>query len=168
MSSTRTRRSSPASPRTSSGSSSPATRTGSSGSMADRRARVGVVGCGWWATHAHLPALAANPDAETVALADPDEANRGAAARAFGVARTFASAEGMFDEVELDACVVAVPHVHHAPVARLALERGLHVLLEKPMTLRPEDGRHLVELARAQGVELVVGYPWHYNGHALS
>ena len=35
-------------------------------------ARVGVIGCGWWATQAHLPALAHNPDAVLAALADPD------------------------------------------------------------------------------------------------
>ena len=35
-------------------------------------ARVGVVGCGWWATRAHLPALEADPDAEIAGVADPD------------------------------------------------------------------------------------------------
>ena len=39
-------------------------------------ARIGVIGCGWWATRAHLPALRANPDAVIAGIADPDPANR--------------------------------------------------------------------------------------------
>jgi predicted dehydrogenase len=63
--------------------------------------------------------------------------------------------------------VVATPHRYHDPAARAALEHGAHVLVEKPMTIRPEDAGALVDLARARGLELVVGYPWHWNAHML-
>ena len=39
-------------------------------------AKIGVIGCGWWATRAHLPALQANPDAVIAGIADPDTENR--------------------------------------------------------------------------------------------
>ena len=48
-------------------------------------ARIGVIGCGWWATRAHLPALRANPDATIAGIADPDAENRERAAERFGV-----------------------------------------------------------------------------------
>jgi predicted dehydrogenase len=130
--------------------------------------RVGVIGTGWWATRAHLPALAADPDATIVALASPGEGNRSRAAARFGVARSYASAAEMLEAEELDAAVVCTPHDTHAPLARACLERGLHVLVEKPMTLDPADAYALVELARARGRELIVGYPWHYNAQALA
>ena len=128
-------------------------------------ARVGVIGCGWWATRAHLPALAADPDATIAALADPDEGNRERAAERFGVPpeRCFSDVAAMLDGVPLHAVVVAVPHAAHYAVATMALERGLHTLLEKPMTIEPADARALEALARDRGVELLIGYPWHYE-----
>jgi predicted dehydrogenase len=80
----------------------------------------------------------------------------------------FASAEELVSRIELDAVVIAVPHVHHYQAARVALEHDLHVLLEKPMVIDPEHGRALVSEARNRGRELVIGYPWHYNEHALA
>jgi predicted dehydrogenase len=134
------------------------------------RARIGVIGCGWWATRAHLPALQANPDAVIAGIADPDEANRARAAERFGVAAesVFADAEEMLDRAALDAAIVAVPHHIHATLARSVLERGVHLLLEKPMTISPADARALAALAKARGVELIIGYPWHYNRQVLA
>jgi predicted dehydrogenase len=129
--------------------------------------RVAVIGTGWWATRAHLPALLANPDAEAVALVDPDEANLARAAEAFGVERTFSDTETMLAETAIDAAVIAVPHAFHAPVATACLERRAHVLLEKPMTIDPAEAWALVELARRVDRELILGYPWHYNTQVL-
>ncbi|WP_131735456.1 Gfo/Idh/MocA family protein [Actinomadura roseirufa] len=130
-------------------------------------ARIAVVGCGWWSTYAHLPALAAHPDARIAALVDPDPARLAAAAEAFGVPATFADTADLLDEVAVDGIVIAVPHTAHHPVARLALDRGAHVLLEKPMTIEPAHARELVALARDRGAELLIDYPWHYNAHVL-
>ncbi len=133
-------------------------------------ARIAVIGCGWWATRAHLPALEANPDADIAAIADPDDENRRRAAERFEipVSRTYRDAADMLDSVDLDAAIVAVPHASHAELARRVLDRGLHLLLEKPMTIRPTDARALAALAAERNVELIVSYPWHYNGQALA
>ncbi|GAA0943231.1 Gfo/Idh/MocA family protein [Virgisporangium aurantiacum] len=130
--------------------------------------RVAVIGCGWWSTYAHLPAIAVHPDAELVALVDPASARLAAARAAFPSGECFDTTEAMLDAVTVDAAVVAVPHAVHHPVARLVLERGIHTLLEKPMVLEPAHGRELVALARARGAELLVDYPWHYNTHVLA
>ncbi len=134
------------------------------------KARIGVIGCGWWATRAHLPALQANPDAVIAAIADPDDENRARAAERFAVPadRVYSDAAEMLDRAELDAAIVAVPHDVHAPLARAVLDRGLHLLLEKPMTIRPPDARALAALAKERGVELIIGYPWHYNRQVLA
>jgi predicted dehydrogenase len=133
-------------------------------------AKIGVIGCGWWATRAHLPALKANPDAVIAGIADPDAVNRERAAERFAIpsSRVFSDASEMLDAADLDAVIVAVPHSAHAPIARVVLERGLHLLLEKPMTIRPPDAKALASLAEARGVELIVGYPWHYNRQVLA
>src|SRR5258708_31633500 len=134
------------------------------------RARIGVIGCGWWATRAHLPALEANPDAVIAGIADPDVENRTRAAERFGIGgdRVFADAADMLDKAGLDGAIVAVPHSAHAALARAVLDRGLHLLLEKPMTIDPPDARAPPALAPARKVELIIGYPWHYNAQVLA
>ncbi len=133
-------------------------------------AKIGVIGCGWWATRAHMPALKANPDATIAGIADPNRQNRERAAERFGVPpnRVFTSAEALFAGVELDAAIVAVPHATHAELARSVLDRRLHLLLEKPMTINPADARGLAALAERREVELIIGYPWHYNRQVLA
>ena len=126
-------------------------------------ARIGVIGTGWWATRAHLPAIAANPDAELVAIADPNEANRSRAAEVFAPPATYGDYRDMLQAEQLDGVVVAVPHTRHFEIARDALRRDLHVLLEKPMVLTSDHARELLRAAAEREREIIVGYPWHYN-----
>jgi predicted dehydrogenase len=134
----------------------------------DAPVRVGVIGCGWWSSNAHLPALSRNDGAEIAGLADPNADTLAAARERYGVGAAFRSAEEMFAAIDLDAVVVAVPHAAHYEVTRLALENDVHVLLEKPMVLEPEHGRILIDEARRRKRELVIGYPWHYNAQVLA
>lgn len=129
--------------------------------------RVGVAGVGHWARTAHLPAIDAHPRATLVALADPDPGNLARSAGRYGVEAAFADPFEMLDTTPMDALIIAAPHVYHYPIAAAAIARGLHVLIEKPLVLDPADGRRLIESARAAGVEILVGYTWHYNRQVL-
>ena len=134
--------------------------------MADK-ARIGIVGTGWWATTAHFPSLKAHPKAELVAAADVRPDILAKAADAYGVANTYTDYREMLEREELDGVIVAVWHAEHYSVARACLERGLHVMLEKPMVLRATHARELVELAQQKKRELIIGYPWNYTAHTL-
>lgn len=103
-----------------------------------------------------------------MALADPDVDVLVRAADHFNVGRTFDAAEAMLASVDLDAVVIAVPNALHAPIARACLERGLHVLLEKPMTVDPADAYDLAAQADRLGLGLIIGYGWHYNSQVLA
>ena len=61
-------------------------------------------------------------------------------------------AEELVNYPGLDAVLVTSPHTLHYEHARLALQRGLHVLCEKPMCTRGEDARELVRLAEARSI----------------
>ncbi len=65
-----------------------------------------------------------------------------------GVA-TFSSYEKMIDQGGLDAILVATPTSTHFACAQYALEHGLHLFVEKPLTLSPAESRALSELALA-------------------
>lgn len=131
--------------------------------MAPQKARVAVVGTGWWSTTAHIPALKANPDAELVALADKRPDALAKAAATYGVERTYTDVNDMLAQEQLDGVVVCVNHAAHYEVAKACLEAGLHVVLDKPMVLYASHAHELQALAQAKGRELIIGYPWHYT-----
>ncbi len=66
----------------------------------------------------------------------------------------------------VDGVVVAVQHAYHYEVARDALDAGVHVLVEKPMTLTAADAWDLVERAKSNGLHLMVGYTSQFTRHA--
>ena len=127
------------------------------------RARIAVIGAGWWSTYTHIPAIQAHPGAELAALCDADPARLQAAAAAFGVERTYSRLDDMLDAELLNGVIIATPHATHARLAQTCLERGLNVLVEKPMTLVAAEAGGLVALAQQNGCQLIVGYPWHYT-----
>ena len=126
---------------------------------ASDRARIGVIGTGWWATYAHLPSLTSYERAEVVAIADPSPERLAAAGEHFGIAAQYADYRAMLDRGDLDGVIVATPHSTHHAVAREVLTRGIPLMLEKPMVLRARDARELIDLADRHGVPLVIGYP---------
>ena len=67
----------------------------------------------------------------------------------------------------LDAVVISSTVNMHYPQAKAALEHGLHVLIEKPMTLTATQAKTLVDLADEQGVQFLISGPWHYTEHAV-
>lgn len=127
-----------------------------------RKARIAVIGTGWWATTAHLPALAANPDAEIAAACDQRADVLARVADKFGVHKVYADYAKMLKQEELDGVIVSVWSAAHYEVACACLERKLHVLVEKPLVLQAPHAKELVELATRVQRELIVGYPFHY------
>jgi predicted dehydrogenase len=127
------------------------------------KARIGVVGAGWWTTTAHLPALKANLDAELVAVADRRPEALDKAAAAYPGFTSYTDHRAMIATEALDGVIVCVNHTAHYEVARDCLDARLHVMLDKPMVLEAAHARDLLQRAQAKGVELIVGYPWNYT-----
>ena len=121
------------------------------------RPRLAVIGCGWWATQFHIPGLISYPGVNLVGIVDPDSSRLSAAREAFGVPG-FRSLDELRGAVPLDGAIVATTSGTHYAVAREALQAGLHVMVEKPMTLRAREAWELVELADSAGLHLQVGY----------
>jgi len=123
------------------------------------RLRAGVVGVGYLGKF-HAEKYASLDDVDLVAVVDAD------AARARAVAERCGTTAGtdyrmLFDRVD---CVsLAVPTPLHLPIARDFLERGVDVLVEKPMTETVADGRALVETAERHHRVLQVGHLERFN-----
>jgi predicted dehydrogenase len=114
----------------------------------DRTLRVGVVGVGW-AGRQHVAAYHVLPGVEVAAIAALEEAPRAELAAAYGIERQVARWEDLLETDGLDALSIAVPTFLHAPIAIAALERGLHVLSEKPIARTVPEAMAMVEAARA-------------------
>src|ERR1043166_7995013 len=119
-----------------------------------KRARIAVIGAGWWATTAHIPAIKSHPGAELVGVQSRERAKAERIARDFGVKHALVSVEELLALPELDGVIVSTtPNVNHAQ-AKLALESGRHVLIEKPMTFTVAEARELVDLAAKNRLHL--------------
>ena len=130
-----------------------------------RKVVCGVIGAGWWGTYAHIPALLAHPRAELVAIQTRDAETAAKIGRDFNIPRTFTSADELIAQKDIEAVVVtSSPHLHY-PQALAALRRGMHVLVEKPMTHTAAQARELVEVAQANNVQLHSSFPWHHTRH---
>jgi predicted dehydrogenase len=129
----------------------------------DGKPRIGVVGTGWWATQHHIPSLKGYEGAELMALADTDPKALRRAAAACDVAKTFLDPRELYASGLVDGVVIAIPHAYHYEEAQAALDAGLHVLLEKPMTLRADHAYDLVARAEAAGRVLMIGLTYQHT-----
>ncbi|WP_370455887.1 Gfo/Idh/MocA family protein [Pseudarthrobacter sp. B4EP4b] len=119
--------------------------------------RVGVVGIGW-AGQQHLKAYEALDGVSIVSLAGMEQELRDSLQAEYSIPNAFADWKDMLDHGGLDAISVAVPTFLHAPIAVAALERGIHVLSEKPIARNAAEGQAMVDAARKAGRVLDVAF----------
>jgi len=128
----------------------------------NRKARLGFIGAGWWATTNHMPMLAARQDVEMVSVCGLDPAVLKRCRRDFGFSHATTDYHDLLRQ-NLDGVVVASPHSFHAEHALMALKAGCHVMVEKPFTTNARTAHQVVALARKKGLHIVVPYGWHYR-----
>lgn len=121
--------------------------------------RVGVVGVGSLGFH-HARILRELPGVQMAGVYDASPARMATVATELDV-RAHASYDDLLDAV--DAAVVAVPTTNHAEVAMAALERGVHLLIEKPIAPTLEEADRIVTLAKERGVLVATGHVERFN-----
>jgi predicted dehydrogenase len=121
------------------------------------RLSIGVIGLGEVAQVVHLPVLRSLPDRyEIAAVCDlsPGVLDRVGA----GVPRRYTDAVAMLDDTYLDCVLVLNSDEYHAEVTVAALDRGIHVLVEKPMCLSPREAEQIIAARDRSGATVMVGY----------
>jgi UDP-N-acetyl-2-amino-2-deoxyglucuronate dehydrogenase len=123
--------------------------------IADRKIRFGLVGCGRISGN-HFEAIAKHAErAELVAVCDIDPKARAAAEARTG-ARGFATLTEMLADSNTDAVILSTPSGLHAEQAAEVAASGRHVITEKPMATRWQDGKNMVHACDQAGVHLFV------------
>jgi predicted dehydrogenase len=118
---------------------------------------MGVIGLGEVAQVVHLPVLRSLPEKfEIAAVCDisPGLLDRVGA----GVPQRYADAGEMLDDAGLDCVLVLNSDEYHAEVTVAALDRGIHVLVEKPMCLSPREAERIIAARDRSGAAVMVGY----------
>ena len=136
--------------------------------MATRRKKVryAVVGLGYFAQTAVLPAFAhATKNSELVALVSDDPTKRKKLGKKYGVEKSY-SYEQFGDclaSAEVDAVYIALPNHLHRDYAVAASRAGVHVLCEKPMAVTEQQCEDMIRAAEEGGVRLMIGYRLHFE-----
>jgi predicted dehydrogenase len=131
-----------------------------------RKARLGFIGAGWWATTNHMPLLHARRDVEMVSVCGLDTVILERCQRDFGFRHVTTAYREVWKQ-DLDGVVISSPHRFHAEHGLAALKADCHVLVEKPFAIHARDARAMVSLAKRKRLHIVVPHGWHYRPIAL-
>jgi len=126
-----------------------------------RDINVAVIGCGGIANGKHLPSLQELPFVHIVAFCDIIEERAVKACGQYGAegARVYTDYKQLLEqEKDIEAVHVLTPNISHSEISVAALDRGLHVLCEKPMAKDVAGARAMVEAAKRNNRILTIGY----------
>jgi predicted dehydrogenase len=131
--------------------------------MAKKKLRVAIIGCGGNMRNAHVPRLQKDGAVEIAAVADPVQSNADLLAEKWGAPLAhYQDYRLMLRQNQVDAVFISSPHSMHYEQTRYALQRGCHVLVEKPLTTSARHSRALMRLAAKEGLFLQVAYQRSY------
>ena len=130
------------------------------GVLMANKLRLGFIGANvrsTWASQSHFPALMASPDVEITAVCTTRPESAEEARKAFGAKLAFTDFHAMCASPEIDAVAVCVRVPSHYEPTRAAIAAGKHVYTEWPLGRTTAEAEELATLARARGVQTVVG-----------
>ncbi|MHB0870308.1 MAG: Gfo/Idh/MocA family protein [Chloroflexota bacterium] len=128
-----------------------------------KRIRVSVIGCGYWGVN-YVRMFSELPTS-TVAVVCDQQADRLEDIRhRFPEVEVTTEVEEAVRRDGVDVAIVCTPATTHYDIARLCLESGKHILVEKPITTNSSQARELVELARRHDLIVMVGHTFIHNG----
>ena len=122
--------------------------------------KVGVVGTSWWADAMYMPALADHPAGRVTDVCGRNGDRARAFADQWAVDRAHTDHRDLLERV--DAVVIASTNDSHAPIARAAIEAGVHLLLEKPVALDATDAAEIATAARVAGLTTMVPFTYRW------
>src|ERR1051325_7659210 len=120
--------------------------------------RVGILGAGTWARHAHIPGWQRDPRCEVVSICDVDRGRAAAYAAEFAIPEATEDWQALVSRGDVDITDIVTPSQTHYELALAALEAGKHVLCEKPVAYDFRQTRNAADLARRKGLKTKLGF----------
>jgi predicted dehydrogenase len=125
--------------------------------------KIGLCGYGYWGQNL-FRTLSSDPRFDVVAVSDIRESARERARHTRATIRVYEDATELIDDPRIEAVAIATPAATHFSLARLALLRDKHVLVEKPMCASLAEAKELVRLAEEYGTTLMVDHTYLFHG----
>ncbi len=126
-----------------------------------KRIKVGLIGTGYIGV-VHLEMLRRIPEAEIVAIADPNRDLAGRAAERLGIGRIYADADALLADPEIEVVHNCAPNNVHFDLNRKAILAGKDILSEKPLSLDAAESAELVRLAGERGTLTAINFCYRY------
>lgn len=121
-----------------------------------------VIGYGYWSPKL-IRNIEASPRFSLKAICEKDESRHDSIRNEYPSLKIYRHYRDAFADPEVHAVVIATIPSSHFRIAKLALESGKHVLVEKPLTLSVEDGKLLIAIASAASLVLMVDHTYLYS-----
>lgn len=118
----------------------------------------GIIGCGDVTEKKSGPVFNKVSGSHLVAVMRRDALKAADYAQRHKVEKWYSNAVDIMSNKEINAVYIATPPAFHLPYAKAALERGLNVYLEKPVTLNAVEARSLVDIVKRSGAKLTVAH----------
>ncbi|GGP20709.1 Gfo/Idh/MocA family protein [Silvimonas iriomotensis] len=133
-------------------------------STSTQRLRIGVVGLG--IGRKHIEGWQMHPQADVVAIADPDTSRLAQVGDEFAVPGRYDSLEAMLAAGQLDVVSICTPNKYHKSLTLAALAAGCHVLCEKPMAMNAAEGREMLAAAQRAGKRLMINFSYRFSAQS--
>lgn len=130
------------------------------------KTRIAVLGAGWWAIENHIPILKSCENVEIAGICRLGREELRKVQEHFSIPFGTEDYNELLSVKNLNGVIISTPHYLHYEHSAAALEKGLHVMCEKPMTLHATEARRLADLARLRNLHFVIPYGWNYTDYA--
>lgn len=127
--------------------------------------KVGIIGCGKMAD-SHANAIRRIGGSQIEAVCDSEPLMAQDLSSRFNIGNHFSDVKEMLDSVELDVVHITTPPQSHYPLAKLCLEAGLNVYVEKPFTLYAAEAEDLIQFAQSKNLKITAGHNGQFT-HAM-
>lgn len=131
--------------------------------MGNNRLRVGMLGAGAWAKHAHIPGWQRDSRSDLVAIADVNIDLASEFAEAYDIPSHTSNWMDVVSRPDIDVIDIATPSDTHFELAKAALMHNKHVLCEKPVAFDFRQTYELASLAQSKGLKTKLGFTFRYS-----
>ncbi len=126
--------------------------------------KLGIVGCGVIGTH-HISDASKSPLVDLIAIADVIEERAKSSAEKFNVPKYYTNEDDLINDKEIEAIILAMPTGVRTPIAYKVLEKGKHLIIEKPAASKSEEIEKMISL-RGDRVVACCSPRMAFSGHA--
>lgn len=126
----------------------------------ERKLKIGIVGASWFADLWYLPILQKHPHAYFQSICSKTGANAKRLAEKYQIPHVYTDHQEMIETEELDGICIVTPNNTHKDIALAAVEKGLHVICEKPIALDSNEAREMYEAAKSREIVHAVNFTY--------